>query len=427
MSPTASAAVPPAPRRRCRPRGVAPGALRPTDVLAAFFLLGVAYLAAGALVAGAYGVTGWSPGRWLAVHLVFVGGISQLVLGASQFFVGAFLATDPPARALVRAQLILWNLGTLAVAASVVFALPAGAEIGALGLAAALVLYARGLRGMERRSLQRARWAVRWYYACAALLVPGLAAGALIARGTTWPGVDLLGAHLTLNLAGWLGTAIVGTLHTFFPSLTATRLSFPRLEGWTLGGWAAGVCTVATGVALGHPALATAGWLTLLGAAACLGANVVGSLRAAPAPLPLPARLVAVGQAALVAGVVIAVATTAMTGGGALAGGAPRGAMAALLIAGWIGLTVLGSLLHLLSILLRVRAHRTMPTARPKTDGALVALAATGVAALAATQLLELEAATAPAAAVVLAVYGLLAGRVLALAARVARVARPSV
>ena len=101
--------------------------------------------------------------------------------------------------------------------------------------------------------------------------------------------------------------------------------------------------------------------------------------------------------------------------------------MAALLIAGWIGLTVLGSLLHLLSILLRVRAHRTMPTARPKTDGALVALAATGVAALAATQLLELEAATAPAAAVVLAVYGLLAGRVLALAARVARVARPSV
>lgn len=91
--------------RRCRPRGVVAGALRPTDVLAAFFLLGVAYMAAGALVAVAHDATGWSSGRWLAVHLALVGGVSQLMLGASQFFVGAFLATDPPARGLVRAQL----------------------------------------------------------------------------------------------------------------------------------------------------------------------------------------------------------------------------------------------------------------------------------------------------------------------------------
>jgi hypothetical protein len=31
----------------------------------------------------------------------------------------------------------------------------------------------------------------------------------LLARGVSWPHGSLLGAHLALNIAGWLGTAIV--------------------------------------------------------------------------------------------------------------------------------------------------------------------------------------------------------------------------
>jgi hypothetical protein len=50
---------------------------------------------------------------------VFVGGVSQLVLGAAQFFAGAFLATDPPRRELVRVQLVTWNVGALLVAIGV--------------------------------------------------------------------------------------------------------------------------------------------------------------------------------------------------------------------------------------------------------------------------------------------------------------------
>jgi hypothetical protein len=88
------------------------------------FVAGIAFLIASAIAAVVGSVWSWTWGRWLALHLVFVGGISQLVLGASQFFLGAFLATDPPPRALIRAQLDCWNAGAILLA----LAVPAGLE-----------------------------------------------------------------------------------------------------------------------------------------------------------------------------------------------------------------------------------------------------------------------------------------------------------
>ena len=82
----------------------------------------------------------WAWGRWLTLHLAFVGGVSQLVLGASQFFAGAFLATDPPPRRLVRAELVGWNLGAVILA----IAIPRAAG-SAVWLAVALLVVALGL------------------------------------------------------------------------------------------------------------------------------------------------------------------------------------------------------------------------------------------------------------------------------------------
>ena len=47
------------------------------------------------------------------------------------------------------------------------------------------------------------------------------------ARGVSWSHGDLLGAHLALTLAGWLGLAIIGPLHTFFRSLTQHSFAIP--------------------------------------------------------------------------------------------------------------------------------------------------------------------------------------------------------
>ena len=137
--------------------------------MAAFFALGIGFMLAGAAVAAIDAAAGY-PGHWLALHLVFVGGVSQLVLGAGQFFAGAFLATDPPRRWLVRLQLAA---GTPARCSSPSACPPTCAPAtiaGAVLLAIGLGAFVAGLDSLRRRSLQRAPWAVRWYEACAGFL-----------------------------------------------------------------------------------------------------------------------------------------------------------------------------------------------------------------------------------------------------------------
>lgn len=414
-------------RRRCR-KVVAADGLRPSDLLAAFFGLGIAFLLSAAVVAVIYAVGGWTPGRWLALHLAFVGGVSQLVLGASQFFVGAFLATTPPRRALVRGQLMAWNVGAVLVAAGVTWRYEPATDAGAVLLLLGLLLLAAGLRSMQRRSLQRVRWAARWYYACAAFLALGVIAGVLLARGAASPLGSLLGAHLALNVAGWFGTAIVGTLHTFYPSLTQTRLRFPRLQPPAFAAWVSGTAALAAGYGFGTAWLAVAGWVGLTLGGALLAINLLASTRQAPSPLSLPARLVAVGQCFLVAGLLVGLVAALGQAPQAPVTGAERSAVAVLLLAGWLGMTVLGSLLHLLSVLVRVRdLTRALPQPSQIRDGTLAALAAAGVLGVAAARLLSLEPLAAPAAGAVILAYLLLMGRVVILAARALRHGAPGI
>jgi hypothetical protein len=60
-------------------------------MMAAFFVPGIGFLVAAAAVAAVHAANGWAPAHWLALHRALVGGIAQLVLGAGQFFAGAFL------------------------------------------------------------------------------------------------------------------------------------------------------------------------------------------------------------------------------------------------------------------------------------------------------------------------------------------------
>jgi nitrite reductase (NO-forming) len=418
----------PAPPRRCRPRPrpLALGGPRPTDLLAAFFLVAIAFLLAGAIVAilNAAGLAG-RHGHWLALHLALLGGVSQLVLGAGQFFATAFLATDPPPRRLTRAQLAVWTAGTLLVATGVPSGTRALVDAGGLALLAGLLLFSRALADLERRSVQRARWAVRWYHASAGCLALGALAGVAMARGTAWTHGSLLGAHVALNLGGWLGAAIVGTLHTFYPSLTHTRLPRPRLQAPTFAAWIGGVAALAAGAAFDAGVLLGAGWSLLALAAALLAVNLLGCARAAQPPLGLPVRLVGIAQAFLLTGLLLALAALAADGPWAPLTGAWRSALATLLLAGWIGLTVAGSLLHLLAVLRRVRhLGERMPAARPRADRALALLAALAVAALALTRAPTLAGLGDAAEVAVAAVGAALAARALGLAAQAVRGAR---
>lgn len=404
------------------------GPLRPTDLLGAFFLCAIALALAGAVVAIADAIAPWAWGRWLALHLLFIGGISQLILGASQFFAGAYLATDPPPRPLVRGQLACWNAGTICLAIAVPARLPALTIIGAALLLGGLGLYAAGFRAMSGRALNRAPWASRWYLLAAALLAPGIVAGVAMANGYLWTHGYLLDAHMALNLAGWFGAAIVGTLHTFFPSLVRTQLRLPRLQGPTFGAWAGGVAGLAFGYGFAVAGLAIAGWILLGIGAALLVANIATTAATARTSLSLPARLVGVAQLFLLAGAIVAIVVAIGSGPERALAGSTRAGVAALLLGGWIGLTVAGSLLHLLALLNRVRDQRRgLPEPHEARDAAIAAVAALAVAALALAHLLGADGFADIAAVAVACVYAGFAIRIVQLAGRAAIRARPRI
>jgi len=415
-------------RRRCRGRPPGPGELRPTDLVGAFFVAGIAFLCAGALAGAVAFAEPWRWGRWLALHLVFVGGISQLVLGASQFFLGAFLATDPPARGLVRAQLATWNPGAALVALGVSLGSSPLMVMGGLLLATGLACYAAGLAAMRRRSLRRSHLAAAWYGGGAACLALGLPVGVALALGAPWPHGELLAAHIALNVGGWFGGAIVGTLHSFYPSLTRTELPRPGLERLALPLWLGGVVALAFGYAWSLAPLAMGGWAALCGAGLALAVNSAGCLRAAPRPLSLPARLLGAAQIFMLAGLGLALTVSVSEGPAEVAQGEPRAVLAVLLLVGWVGITVLGSLVHLLAVVVRVRGlRRPLPAPRPRSDRALTWGLALGVVALAAARAGGGEWLFAPGAALLAAGYAMLWVRVLALAAAVLTRARPRV
>jgi nitrite reductase (NO-forming) len=419
-----------APTRSCPRTGrsrrdtLPPGAIRPSDLLVGFLAVGVAWMVAAAVL-GALAIASDSYElRWLALHFAFVGGISQLVLGAAQFFACAFLATDPPSRRMVRGQLAVWNCGTVAVAIGVRAGPTALTGVGGTLLLVGLGLFALSLHGMRRGSLQHAPWATRWYLAAALFLAVGATLGPLMDGGLAWSHGSLLGAHMVLNLAGWFGTAIVGTLHTFYASLTATRLRHPRLQAPTFAAWTTGIAALALAAAFNSRTGALAGWMLLLVAAGLLLVNLAGRLRAAERHPPA-ATLILGAQLAMVAAIVVAAALTIDAGATAALLGRDRVVVAGLAVAGWIGLTVVGSLVHLLTLMARVRR---LPAPTPAPGRERVALAAggavlAGLGAAAAAQLLRVDIA-APAAAILIgAGYLGLGQRVAVLAVRAARAA----
>lgn len=397
-------------------------------MVGAFFIAGALFLVAAAICAIWQFAEPWMWGRWLALHLAFVGGIAQLILGASQFFAGAFLATDPPSRSLVRGQLILWNLGAIILA----IAVPTGTSVllwvAVTFLAGGLGLWFLAISAMQRRSLSAIPWATRWYFACVAFFAAGMIAGSLMADGVVWTHGFLLGAHMSLNLAGFFGTAIVGTLHTFYPSLTQTQLRFPQLQRISFGAWTLGVLALAIGYAWSLDGLAVAGWISLTAGAAVMLVNLIDCRLRAVGELSLAARVILAGQPLLLAGLLLITVNAIDVGPAMALSGTERLVAGTLLVVGWIGLTVTGSLLHLLAVVVRVRSFSMpMPRPLPRADFAAAVLATVGVAGLAFSQSAGEDGLGMVARIVVLAVYAYLGGRIVLLLSRVLRKARPSI
>src|SRR5664280_2931884 len=67
---------------------------------------------------------------------------------------------------------------------------------------------------------------VRYYVAAAGLLPVGAALGTALARGLGDPVHEqVILAHVSLNVLGWIGLTIVGTLVTLWPTMLRTRIA----------------------------------------------------------------------------------------------------------------------------------------------------------------------------------------------------------
>lgn len=255
---------------------------RTDHLTTAWLILSLVAVAVVTLAPGAFPAS-W----WTTIHLITLGVLTNAVMQWSWFFAKSLLRLpadhpSPGRHAVIRtlvfnAALVGLIAGMWSATAWLVVAMAGvvGAVISWHGLAMLLAL----------RHAFASRFAVviRYYATASAFLVLGcIAAGVLAVAlfGADAPAwvvdhrTEWTLAHALLNICGWLGLAIAGTLVTFGPTVLRTRMSpdavnramqaLPYLAGGILGAAVAAIASWMPGIALGLAvALAAVTWGTV--------------------------------------------------------------------------------------------------------------------------------------------------------------------
>ena len=128
----------------------------------------------GGLVAAVTGPLGLEHGSWAAAFQVLVGGVLQAGLGVAQHA----LAPRRPSPGILRAELLTWNLGCLAVIAGTVLSSPWIVDGGGLLLMVTMALMIRAVG----RGAKGPVWASWTYRAVLVLTVVSIPIGLLLAH-----------------------------------------------------------------------------------------------------------------------------------------------------------------------------------------------------------------------------------------------------
>lgn len=221
-------------------------------------------------------------GWWLPLHLALAGAVSQLIVGGQVMFSATLGLAKGPARRTVIAQLALMNIGVAGVAAGRVFSSKPILAVGASSFLVALLSAAIVVHRLWRRSLNR-RFAITgtFYRLAMASVVMGSGTGWAVASGV-FHSADAYAwhkfAHMALNLFGWAGLTIAGTIVTLLPTVLHVRI--PEIRRLRIVPWTmfAGICVMAVGLTVGARAVATGGAVVLVVGVAPLGGLVRGAL-----------------------------------------------------------------------------------------------------------------------------------------------------
>ena len=224
----------------------------------------------------------WLPqSRWLLVHMVTLGLITTSILVWGQHFTEALLKTRLGEETR-RRQLRRIHLLTAGIVVTIVGVLPSWpwlVVLGALIVSGALVWYAVALGSQVRASLApRFEFTVKAYIAAACLLPVGATLGAVMAfsPGEPWQGRLLL-AHQVLNVLGFVGVTVTGTLLTLWPTVLRTRIDLGAARRAALGlsGMVLSVLGATAGALTGSALLGSVFVAIYLGCLAWVGATLV--------------------------------------------------------------------------------------------------------------------------------------------------------
>lgn len=217
---------------------------------------------------------------WLMVHVLMLGAVSTAILVWSQHFADTMLRRQAPGgRPLHVARLAAHTVGALLVVAGLLtdvwsLVVAGGVLVGAGAVTHATVLALQGRGALPSRFGRL----VRYYVVAAACLPVGVTLGVLMARGGA--GTEAYGrlyvAHVTLNVLGWVGLTVLGTLVLLWPTVLRTRIE-PHADvaaRRALPVLTAGILLVVAACAVGWRPLVAGGAAVVLGGVALVGRHL---------------------------------------------------------------------------------------------------------------------------------------------------------
>ena len=209
--------------------------------------------------------------HWLLVHLLLLGAVTNAIFVWSSHFADALLrrrATVGSRRWQV-VKIAALNVGVLTVVAGMVSGVWILTLVGSVVVGAAAAAHGITLALQVRTALASRFGATVRYYIYASLTLPiGAGLGAALARDPVepWHG-RLVIAHITLNLLGWIGLTVMGTLVTLWPTMLRTRIAegAERVARQALPVLVGSVVVTVTGALCGLQVLAAVGVAAYLG------------------------------------------------------------------------------------------------------------------------------------------------------------------
>ena len=179
------------------------------------------------LIFGLPWIGGSSDPKWILVHLLLLGAITNLIFVWSSHFTATLLRLPPETdhkRYLVR--VIILNIGTIGIIVGKIQEIKFLMAFGAVAVVTSACLHARSIQLQIAKALpSRFKKIPRFYITSSLFLVLGGVLGGVVSQS---PSGDLkyrvLVAHYSANIFGWIGITVAGTLITLIPTMLRTQL-----------------------------------------------------------------------------------------------------------------------------------------------------------------------------------------------------------